>query len=159
MRRRGGFWLRVGVLALVGLAACIGPRGLRSPATLEEAAEVAPEGQARASIHLVVRASAAQAEGNLGRARELASRALRIDGRNAYAYLLLGEVSGSSGEVDAALRYLDEAARLFASERPPNELWLTRALQHQVELLEQIGEEGRAEYLRERAESVGSHGR
>jgi tetratricopeptide (TPR) repeat protein len=148
--------LLLAILGLVLLGGCVHPRavGSRGPTTLEEAAALAPEGERRASIHLVARADRALADGSLGTARDLASRAIRIDGQNPYAYLLLGEVGAASGEYQAALRYLEQAKLLFEMTDPPSEIWISRVLRLMADLLEEMGEVDRARRLRREAGSL-----
>ena len=144
------------ILGLVLLGGCVHPRGVgpRGPTTYQEAAALAPEGERRASIHLVARADRALADGSLGTARDLASRAIRIDGQNPYAYLLLGEVGAASGEYQAALRYLEQAKILFGLANPPSELWISRVLRLMADLLEQMGDVDQARRLRREAGSL-----
>ena len=115
---------------------------------------MAPEGQARASIFLVAAADESLASGDLGAARALASRALRLWGDNPYAYYLLAEVAAASGEHDVALRYLGEARLLLEPPQTSNEIWLARTLRLQARLLEENGDPGQARTLRGHADRL-----
>jgi tetratricopeptide (TPR) repeat protein len=147
---------KLSFLGLLLLVACTLGRGTlpRGPSNYEEAAALAPEGKQRASIHLVARADEALARGSLGPARDLASRAIRLNGHNAYAYFVLGQVAAASGEHEAALRYLDQAKILFEPADPPNPLWIARVLRAKADLLEQGGNLEEARRVREEAQAL-----
>ena len=147
---------RVGILLAALLTACAvgGPRHPTGPASYAEAASMAPEGQERASIYLVAAADEALESGDLGAARSLASRALRLFGDNPYAYYLLAEVAAASGEHDVALRYLGEARLLLEPQQPSNEVWLARTLRLEARLLEENGQPGEARALRGHADRL-----
>ncbi len=145
------------LVALLGLAgACAAAPALDSaePATLEEAAALAPEGTQRASIHLVIRAAQSLESGDLGTAREVASRALRIDGRNPYGYFVLGQVAAESDEDEAALRYLEQAQLLFSLTPTGNPRWIARVMRLEADLRERVGDVEGAGLLRRQADSL-----
>ena len=153
---RGALLAGLWVVLLGLVSACVvGPAlDSRGPATLEEAAALAPEGAPRASIHLVIQADQALERGELGRAREIASRALRIDGRNPYAYLVLGQVAAESGEQDAALRYLEQAQLLFSLDPAGNTRGIARVLRLEADLRSQAGDVEGAALLRRQADAL-----
>ncbi|MFQ5513900.1 MAG: tetratricopeptide repeat protein [Myxococcota bacterium] len=143
---------RLFLLVMLALGGCLSLRAPHGPRTLEEAAAAVPEGEARASIHLVARGEEALRAGELERAHALASRALRLEGDNGYAYLLLGQVAAASGELEGALRYLEEARLVFQISEPPNERWLARTLRLEAVLQERRGRPDEAARLRAQAE-------
>ncbi len=138
-----------------GLACAVGPQPLsQEPTTLEEAAALAAEGPQRASIHLIIQAAQARERGELRPAQELASRALRIDGRNPYAYLVLGQLAAESYEEDAAFRYLEQAQLLFSLTPTGQPRWIARVLRVEAELRDRVGEVDEAALLRRQADSL-----
>ncbi|MCZ6713796.1 MAG: hypothetical protein O7B29_07615, partial [Deltaproteobacteria bacterium] len=96
--------------------------------------------------------------GELRTAQELASRALRIDGRNPYAYLVLGQVAAESDEEDAALRYLEQAQLLFSLTPTGQPRWIARVLRVEAELRDRAGEADEAALLRRQADSLDAGG-
>ena len=154
VRARRGLQQTAALAALLLVLGCVAAGPPKGPIDLASAAELAEPGTPRASIHLVARAERAMEQGALGRARELASRAVRIDGQNPYAYLLLGEVAGASGEHETALRYLQQAGLLFRGTDPLNEVWLARTLRLEACLLEQLDRAGEARRLRDEADAL-----
>ena len=126
------------------------------PVTLAEAADQAPEGPRRASLHLVVQASESFEMGDLAAARAAASRALRVDGRNPYAYLVLGQVAAASGESDTALRYLEQAQLLFSLDATLDPHWIARVLRVEAQLRSEAGEVEEAALLRRQADAIES---
>jgi len=140
------------LVALLAAACVVTPRsGSEDPLTLEEAAAVALEGPQRASIHLVIRAAQSLEGGELGTARETASRALRIDGRNPYAYFVLAQVAAESDEGDAAFRYLEQAQLLFSLTPTGHSRWIARVLRLEADLREREGDDQEALLLRRQA--------
>jgi tetratricopeptide (TPR) repeat protein len=135
---------------------CIGPLGGPSagPRTLAEAAERAPTAERRASIRIVQRASEALQRGEVGTAQVLAERALRVDGRNPYAYLVLGEAVASGENPAAAIRHLEQAEALFEIEEPGSRLFRARALLAQADLLQRRGDLESAEARRDEARAL-----
>ncbi len=126
------------------------------PVTLAEAADQAPEGPRRASLHLVVQASESFEMGDLAAARAAASRALRVDGRNPYAYFVLGQVTAASGEFDTALRYLEQAQLLFSLDATIHPHWIARVLRVEAQLRSEAGEVEEAALLRRQADVIES---
>lgn len=152
-------WRLLSALLGWGLACAVQPAlDSQQPSTLEEAAALAAEGPPRASIHLVIRAAQARERGELRTAQELASRALRIDGRNPYAYLVLGQVAAESDEEDAALRYLEQAQLLFSLTPTGQPRWIARVLRVEAELRDRAGEADEAALLRRQADSLDAGG-
>lgn len=142
----------VALALLLGLSsACIlGPGAAgRGPLTLADAAERARAPDRRASLRLVQAANAALHRHDAEGARSLAERALRVDGANPYAYLLLGEAEAAVGDADLALANLERAESLLAAREPESQLFRSRALLRAADLLEQSG---RLEEARERRE-------
>jgi len=150
MSRMRSLACAVGVLVL---QACALPVG-RPPATLESAAAALPEGPSRASIHLTSQAAGALESGQLEQARGLVARALRVDGRNPYAYYLLGWIGLVRGDLRAARRDLEQAEALFGALTPPEPGWLGKVLRVRAEVLEREGDVSGAEQLRARADSL-----
>jgi tetratricopeptide (TPR) repeat protein len=147
---RGGW---VGLSLAVAIAACATPLA-RRPATLEDAAAALPEGPGRASIHLTTQAAHALEAGQVEQARGLVARALRIDGRNAYAYYLLGWVGLARGDLRAARRDLDQAEALFGAREPAEPEWQGKVLRVRAQLLEREGDPSSAAQLRARADEL-----
>ncbi len=148
-------WVLLLVLFACSLACAVGPGpDSRVPATLEEAAALAVEGPQRASIHLVIRAAEARERGELRTAQEIASRALRIDGRNPYAYFLLGQLAAEFHEEDAASRYLEQAQLLFSLTPTGQPRWIARVLRVEAELRDRAGGVDEAALLRRQADSL-----
>ena len=148
-------WVLRLVLFGCGLACAVGPGpGSREPSTFEEAAALAAEGPQRASIHLVIRAAEARERGELRTAQEIGSRALRIDGRNPYAYLVLGQLAAESHEEDAAFRYLEQAQLLFSLTPTGQPRWIARVLRIEAGLRDRAGEADEAALLRRQADSL-----
>jgi tetratricopeptide (TPR) repeat protein len=149
-RLRGGLACLVCALAL---GACATPIA-RSPATLEDAAAALPDGPGRASIHLTAQAAHALEAGQVEQARGLVARALRIDGRNAHAYYLLGWIGIARGDLRAARRDLDQAEALFGARVPPEPEWQGKVLRVRAELLGLEGDVASAAQLRDRADEL-----
>jgi tetratricopeptide (TPR) repeat protein len=82
----------------------------------------------RASIHLSARAEDARLRGDLEEARVRAEQALRLDGRNPYAYLVLAEALADAGEREPALRAVLEAEAGFRAEGLAARHWRARAI-------------------------------
>jgi tetratricopeptide (TPR) repeat protein len=128
------------------------------PRTLAEAADQAATAERRASIRMVQQASGALQRGEVGMAQILAERALRLDGRNPYAYLVLGEAVASGDDPTAAIPHLEQAQALFETEAPDSRLFRARALFAQADLLEERGDPGEAEARRAEARALlGEH--
>ncbi|MFQ5697519.1 MAG: hypothetical protein ACE5IL_04450 [Myxococcota bacterium] len=145
-----------GLAALLSLsAACLlGSGAGRGPLTLADAAERAQDPARRASMRLVQAASAALHRDDPEGARSLAERALRVDGVNPYAYLVLGEAEAAVGDADLALANLDRAEGLLAAREPESRLFRARALLRAADLLERSGSVDAARERRERARSL-----
>lgn len=141
------------VLGLLALAGCVAPVA-RRPVSLESAAAALPEGPARASIHLTAQAAQALESGQVEQARGLVARALRIDGRNPYAYYLLGWIGLARGDLHAARRDLEQAEALFGARAPAEPEWQGKVLRVRAELLERDGDPSSAEQLRARADAL-----
>jgi tetratricopeptide (TPR) repeat protein len=107
---------------------------------LEAAASAAPDGPRRASVNLVHEAAAALEAGQLEQARGLVARALRIDGRNPYAYYLLGWIGLARGDLRAARRDLDQADALLEARQPPESRWQGKVARVRAELLVRHGD-------------------
>ena len=105
-----------------------GPEGLRA------VAERTPDPTRRASIHLAARAEDARLRGDLEAARVRAEQALRLDGRNPYAYLVLAEVLAETGDREAALRAVLEAEAGFRVEGVTARHWCERAVRLREDL-------------------------
>ena len=134
------------------LLACVEPLSVPGgPATLEEAAAARPEGKRRASVHLVIEATRELEAGRIERARVSAERALRMDGRNAYAFYALAWVGIASRDYAGARRDLEQAEVLLAAEQPPQPRWQGKLLRVRSFLLEREGDPAGAAALRERA--------
>jgi tetratricopeptide (TPR) repeat protein len=145
---------RAGVaVALVAALGCLGPLKAppAGPRTLAEAADQAPTAERRASIRMVQHASDALQRGDPGMAQVLAERALRVDGRNPYAYLVLGEAVASGDDPTAAIPQLEQAQALFETEEPESRLFRARALFALADLLQQRGDLEQAEARRAEA--------
>jgi tetratricopeptide (TPR) repeat protein len=128
------------------------------PRTLAEAADQAATAERRASIRMVQQASGALQRGEVGMAQILAERALRLDGRNPYAYLVLGEAVASGDDPTAAIPHLEQAQALFETEAPDSRLFRARALFAQADLLEERGDPEEAEARRAEARALlGEH--
>jgi hypothetical protein len=142
------------VLALA--VGCFGPLAAPSagPRTLAEAAKAAGTPERRASIRIVERANDALHRGEVGMAQVLAERALRVDGRNPYAYLLLGQATASDDGPGDALRHLEQAEVLFEAEEPGARLFRARGLLAQAELFEGRGDFERADARRAQAREL-----
>jgi hypothetical protein len=152
---------RVVLIAIVAAAAlsgsgCAVPAGGygRAPSTLAEAAQDAPTAERRASIELAQSAREALDRGDPQAAQVLAERALRVDGRNPYAYLVLGEISRRGERPVEALRHLEQAEALFVTEDPQSRLFRARGLEAQAELLERSGDRAGAELRRAEARQL-----
>ena len=87
-------------------------------------------------------------------AQVLAERALRVDGRNPYAYLVLGEAVASGDDPTAAIPQLEQAQALFETEEPESRLFRARALFALADLLQQRGDLERAEARRAEARAL-----
>ena len=122
----------------LGLLACA-HRGLEGhgPLTLEAAAASAPEGPRRASLYELLKASEALEHGELESARAMASRALRIDGQNPYAYFVLAQVAVEARDPETALRHLDQAEVLFVAVEPRNTRWPARVVDLKAQLVDE----------------------
>jgi tetratricopeptide (TPR) repeat protein len=142
---------------LGGLAACALPAA-RAPATLEGAAAEQPAGRGRASVNLTLEAARALEAGDLESARGEVERALRIDGRNPYAYYLLGWIGLARGDLRAARRDLDQAEALFAARTPAQPAWQGKVLRVRAELLARSGDPAGARQLRDRADELDPEG-
>jgi ATP/maltotriose-dependent transcriptional regulator MalT len=105
-------------------------------------------------VNLVAEGAAALEAGEVERARALAARALRIDGRNPYAYYLLGWVGLARGDLRAARRDLDQAEALLGARQPPEPRWQGKVLRVRAELLECTGDPSGARQLRARADAL-----
>ena len=124
------------------------------PDSLAEAAGRAPEGPRRASIHLVEQACAALEQADVEGARALAARALRLDGRNPYAYYALARVQLVERDAVAAARDIDQAEALLRAGDPDNERWLGKLLRLRAELSWLEHDTRGASALRARADAL-----
>jgi tetratricopeptide (TPR) repeat protein len=102
------------------------PRFRAGGAGLRAVAERNPDPTRRASIHLAASAENARLRGDPEGARAWAEQALRLDGRNPYAYLVLAEVLAETGEREAALRAVLEAEAGFQAEGLAGRHWRKR---------------------------------
>jgi tetratricopeptide (TPR) repeat protein len=143
--------------AAILLGACAVP-GTHPPATLEAAAAALPSGPGRASVNLTLEAARALESGELEQARGLVARALRVDGRNPYAYYLLGWIGLARGDLRAARRDLDQAEALFGTREPGELVWQGKLLRVRAELLLRSGDPAGAQQLRARADELDPEG-
>jgi tetratricopeptide (TPR) repeat protein len=149
---------RGAALLLLGLTSACALPGSRAPATLAAAAAALPDGSARASVNLTLEASSALEAGDVEQARGLVARALRIDGRNPYAYYLLGWIGLARGDLRAARRDLDQAEILFGARDPAEPAWQGKVLRVRAELLARAGDAAGARQLRARADALDPEG-
>ena len=126
------FALLIGLLS-VGCAGLWQPRP-RGPADLMEAADLAADAERRASIRLAAQAEDARLRGEPATAQVLAESALRLDGRNPYAYLVLARALADAGDRESALEAATEAETRFLAEEPSNTLWRGTAARLREEL-------------------------
>jgi hypothetical protein len=122
-------WALPGLLLAASL--CLGCLGALRPTPraegLREIAARTADPIRRASIHKAALAEDARIRGELEAARTEAEEALRLDGRNPYAYYVLAEVLSDVGEPRAALRAVTESEARFRAEEPGNRAWRRRA--------------------------------
>jgi Flp pilus assembly protein TadD len=133
---------RFGLLLVSSLVvACLGAlRPTAGPEGLREIAEGTTDPTRRASIHLAALAEDARLNGDVEGARATAEKALRLDGRNPYAYCVLAEVLADAGEPEAALRAVTESEARFRAEEPGNRAWRRRAVRLRESLEEEQGD-------------------
>jgi len=141
-------------LLLLALGCVTPPRSGSGPRTLAEAADEALLPERRASIRLVEQASDALRSGDVAGAQILAERALRVDGRNPYAHLVLGEAAAEDRDVEGGLRHLERAEALFRTEAPGSRLFRARGLYAQADLLEDAGRAAEAQARRREADAL-----
>jgi tetratricopeptide (TPR) repeat protein len=149
---------RLALCAALGLLAGCAAPGVHAPATLEAAAAQQAPGRGRASVDLTLEAAHALEQGDLEAARSLVERALRVDGRNPYAYYLLGWIGLARGDLRAARRDLDQAEALFGARSPAQPAWQGKVLRVRAELLERSGDPAGARQLRDRAGALDPEG-
>jgi tetratricopeptide (TPR) repeat protein len=147
--------LRVSLALLLLACGCVvvGPP-VSAPRSLAEAAARAPTPERRASIRLAAQAGQALERQDPGSAQTLLERALRVDGRNPYAYLVLGETLMAQGDLERARRHLEQATTLFRVEEPENAPWQAHTLRRRADLLVASGQASAAARLRHDAERL-----
>jgi hypothetical protein len=116
----------VPILVAVLVGACVTSPPHPIPGRLREAADLATDPARRASLQFTARAEDARIRSDLGTGQALAGRALRLDGQNPYAYLVLARVLADMGDYAEALRTALIAEERFAAEEPWNEPWQER---------------------------------
>ena len=104
------------------------PRSGPGPDTLAQVAAELPEGSRRASVHLVEQSLQALERRELAESRGLAERALRLDGRNAYAFYALARVRLAERDPEGATQDIDQAETLLRASDPRNERWRGKLL-------------------------------
>ncbi len=82
----------------------------------------------------------------------LAERALRLDGRNAYAFYALARVRLAERDPEGAAQDIDQAETLLWADEPDNERWRGKLLRLRAEILWLRHDTDGARELRARAD-------
>ncbi len=94
-----------------------------------------PEGRRRASVQLVDQSLDALERRELAESRGLAERALRLDGRDPYAFYALARVRLAERDPEGAAQDIDQAETLLRADEPDNERWRGKLLRLRAEIL------------------------